>query len=92
MARGRDAILKKKDYLDDSTCIIHNRNVRSLVERMAINLPKSELDLEEMQIECKEIIESGDSQQKKTGKYSNTTKVARHGGKSSFSVGNVHGE
>ena len=62
------------------------------MERMARNLPKSEPDLEEMQIECKEIIESGDSQQKKTGEYSNTTKVARHGGKSSFSVGNVHGE
>ena len=26
------------------------------------------------------------------GEYSNTTKVARHGGKSSFGVGNVHGE
>jgi len=57
LARGREAILKKKNYSDDSTCITHNRNERSLAERMARNLSKAEIDSEEMQIECKEIIE-----------------------------------
>ena len=44
LACGRETILKKKNYSDDSTCIVHNGNERSLVERMARNIPISEPD------------------------------------------------
>ena len=67
-------------------------NKLNLSKRIARNLPEIRQEREIMKEECQKAVLSGDSQQKKTGDFSTTTKIARHGGKSSYTIANMHEE